>query len=151
MLMAILLAGAAADFDPFRFFIGRTRGEAQLKVILRARVPVVVRGTGHVDGDTLVLDQVVQEGGKPPRTRQWRLRLITAGRYEGTLSDARGPVRGEFDGARLHLAFTTDKGFKVQQWLTLAPDGRSAANILEARKFGIKVATLQERITKVDP
>lgn len=133
-----------------RFFSGPTRGEGQLKVLLRAHVPVAVRGSGRMEGDTLVLDQSVTEGAKPPRTRQWRLRRIATDRYEGTLTDARGPVTGEVNGNRLHLSFTTDKGIKVQQWLTLAADGRSADNRLEARKFGLKVATLVERITRID-
>lgn len=151
MLTALLLAAAVADFDPMRFFAGQTRGAGTLKVLLRARVPIAVRGAGRIERDgTLVLDQVVAEGRKPARTRQWRLRRVAPGRYVGTLSDARGPVTGKVDGNRLHLRFATPGGFAIQQWLTLAPDGRSAANRLEARRFGITVATLDERITRVD-
>lgn len=151
MLIALLLAAATPDFDPFRFFAGQTRGEGALKVILRGPVAVTVEGAGRVDPDgTLVLDQVIAEGQKPPRTRQWRLRRVAPGRYQGTLTDARGPVLGEVTGDRLHLRFTTPQGFKVEQWLTLAPDGRSAVNRLEARRLGVKVATLDERITKRD-
>jgi hypothetical protein len=150
MLIALLLA-TAADFDPLRFFAGRTQGQGELKVVLRSRVPIAVRGTGRVDADgALVLDQVVTEGDKPPRNRRWHLRRIAPGRYQGTLTDAQGLVTGEVDGARLHLAFTSDKGFKVQQWLVLADDGRSATNRLEARRFGVTVATLDERIVKID-
>jgi len=150
MLIALLLAAATPTFDPLLFFAGQTRGEGQLKVVLRAEVPVSVRGTGRMDSDTLVLDQVVAEGTKPPRVRQWRLKKVAAGRYEGTLTDAQGPVVGEVDGSTLHLRFTSSSGFQVQQWLTLAADGRSAANHLQARRFGIVVATLNEKIDKLD-
>lgn len=150
MLITLLLAAATPTFDPMRFFNGQTRGDGQLKVVLRAHVPISVRGSGRMEGETLVLDQAVTEGTKPPRTRQWRLRRTSTDRYAGTLTDARGPVTGEVDGNRLHLSFTTDKGIKVQQWLTLAANGRSADNRLEARKFGLKVATLVERITRID-
>ncbi|SFP77499.1 DUF3833 family protein [Sphingomonas rubra] len=151
MLTALLLAATAPDFDPFRFFAGQTRGEGQLKVVFRARTPIAVRGVGRVEADgTLVLDQTVREGSKPPRTRQWRLRRLSPTRYQGTLTDARGPVIGDVEGPRLHLRFTSTDGFRVQQWLTLAADGRSAANHLQAKRFGVTVATLEERITRID-
>jgi len=150
MLIALLLATAVADFDPLRFFAGRTRGEGQLKVVFRARVPVTVRGAGRMDGDTLVLDQVVEEGAKPSRTRRWRLRKVAPTRYEGTLTDARGIVVAEVDGPLLRLRFTSTGGFQVRQTLTLAADGRSAANRLEARRLGVIVATLDERIARID-
>jgi hypothetical protein len=74
---------------------------------------------------------------------------VTPTHYEGTLTDARGRVVADADGPVLHLSFTTPGHFQVQQWLTLAPDGRSAANRLVARRFGVTVATLTERITRI--
>ncbi len=59
-------------------------------------------------------------------------------------------VNGDVDGPRLHLRFSTKDGFDVEQWLTIADDGRSAANTLKARRFGITVATLTEKITKLN-
>lgn len=150
MLIALLLTATAPAFDPLRFFAGRTHGEGQLKVVLRARTPVSVQGTGHMDADTLVLDQAVTEGTKPPRRRQWRLRKVASDRYEGTLTDARDSVVGEVAGPVLHLRFTSSGGFQVQQWLTLTADGRTAINHLEARRLGIVVARLDERIVKLD-
>jgi hypothetical protein len=153
MLLAFALATAPIGpaFDPLRFFAGQTRGTAQLKVILRKAKPVTVRGTGRMRADgTLVLDQMVTEGDKPPRARRWLLRQTTPGHYTGTLSDARGPVSGEVDGATLRLSFTSDGGFRIRQTLTLQPDGRTLANRLEARRFGIRVAVLTEQIVKLD-
>lgn len=151
MLIALLLAAATPTFDPLTFFAGQTRGEGQLKVVLRRRVTVSVDGTGKVMKDgSLVLDQVVTEGTKAPRVRRWHLRRTAPDRYEGTLTDAAGAVTAEVQGPRLHLSFITPSGFRVQQWLTLAPDGRSADNVLLARRFGVTVASLHERIAKVD-
>lgn len=151
MLVSLLLAAATPIFDPFRFFAGQTRSAGEMKVILRRRVPVSVAGNGAVRPDgSLTLVQVVEEGTKPARTREWHLRRTSPGHYTGTLTDARGPVTADTDGPRLHLSFTTPSGFKVQQWLTLTPDGRSADNILRATRLGVTVATLRERIVKVD-
>jgi hypothetical protein len=150
MLLSLALAASVPTFDPLRFFAGETRGTAQLKVILRKARPVTVRGTGRIDRDgILTLDQIVTEGDKPPRPRHWRLRQIAPGRYSGTLTDARGPVSGMVEGPTLRLAFTSTGGFRVRQTLTLQPDGRSLANRLEARRFGVRVAVLTERIVKL--
>lgn len=151
MLVACLLAAGAPVFDPLRFFAGRTRGEGRLKVVLRSAVAVSVRGRGTPQPDgSLVLEQRIVEGAKPPRTRHWRLREVSPGRYTGTLSDARGPVTDIVRGRSLRLAYATPGGFRIRQWLTLAPDGQSADNWLEARRFGIKVAGLHETITRAD-
>ncbi len=156
MLCALLAATATAApappaFDPLRFFAGHTRGVAALKVILRSRRPVLVRGTGTILPDhSLSLEQSVIEGDKPPRTRRWRLREVAPGRYSGTLTDARGPVDGIVEGKTMRLRFTSTGGFRVRQTLTLLPDGRTLANRLEAKRFGITVAVLTERISKLD-
>lgn len=150
MLLSLALAASVTSFDPLRFFAGETRGVATLKVILRASRPVSVRGSGRIDHDgVLTLDQIVTEGDKPPRPRHWRLRQIAPGRYEGTLTDARGPVTGVVEGRTLRLAFTSTGGFRVRQTLTLQPDGRTLANRLEARRFGVRLAVLTERIVKL--
>ena len=59
------------------------------------------------------------------------------------------PVAGEAIGNRLHLSFTMKGGFRTDQWLTLSADGRSATNILTARKFGVVVARLPPQTTEV--
>lgn len=141
----------APRFDPLRFFAGRTAGEGSFKVILRSTRSISVRGNGHVEPDgTLVLDQQVAEQGKPERQRQWRIRAVSPGRYTGTLSDATGAVTGTAEGDTLRLAFPAKDGFQVEQVLTLSPDGRSADNLLVARRFGIAVARLRETIRRLD-
>jgi len=142
----------APRFDPLVFFDGTSEGDGQLKVLLHKRQSVRVQSRGHVEPDgTLVLVQRVEQAGKPPRTRHWRIREVAPGRYAGTLSDAAGPITGETHGSRLHLAFRMKGGLAAEQWLDLAPDGRSASNVLTVRKFGLRVAVLHETIRRTSP
>ncbi|WP_375429242.1 DUF3833 family protein [uncultured Sphingomonas sp.] len=148
---AIPAAAPAPTFDPATFFAGRTEGTATLKIIMRAARAVRVQGTGRVAPDgTLVLDQIVAQEGQPVTKRQWRIRRTGPKTYAGTLSDAVGPIAGEVTGNRLHLSFRMKGGIATEQRLTLGPDGRSATNILTARKFGVTVARLTETIRKLD-
>jgi hypothetical protein len=57
-------------------------------------------------------------------------------------------VTGVVAGNRLHLSFRMRGGMDVDQWLTLAPGGRSAKNVLRVRKFGVTVAALDETIRR---
>lgn len=141
----------APRFDAIAFFSGVSQGDGRLKIVMKGTRPVRVRSTGRVANDgTLILDQRIVEGNKPPRDRQWRIRAVAPGRYAGTLTDAVGPMTGTASGDRLHLAFRMKGGLKVDQRLTLAGDRRSARNIMTVRKFGITVARLDETIRKRD-
>ena len=142
-------AAGAAPFPVLGFFDGRSEGLATLKVVLRGRVPVRVESLGRIEADTLVLRQIVHEGAKPPRERAWRIRETAPGHFAGTLSDAAGPVTADAGPGRVHILFAMKDGVDAEQWLTLAPDGRSAHNVLTARKFGIVVAVLDETIRKL--
>ena len=149
--MLLLLAAAVAQFDPLAFFAGRTEGRATLRIILHHAHAVRVHGVGAPQPDgSLILDQTVEEEGKSATTRQWRLRRVAPGRYAGTLTDAVGPVTADTKGNRLHIRYRAKGKVGIEQWLLLAPDGRSADNRLTARKFGLPVARLHETITRVD-
>ncbi len=144
------LASSAPVFDPLIFFSGRTEGRGNLKKILSSPTPVIVHGRGVVDKDgVLVLDQEVLEGEKPPRKRSWRIRRIGENLFGGSLSDASGPVNISVKENRMHISFTMDGGFPVDQYLYLAADGRSARNIMLVRKLGVRVAVLDEEIVKI--
>ena len=146
----LILALAAVTFDPLRFFAGRTEGVARLRVMFRHPRAVRVHGVGRPGADGLVLSQTVEQEGKAATTRRWLLRPVGPDRYAGTLSDAVGPVTADAAGDRLHIAYRTKGRFRIDQWLTLAPDGRSARNHLVARRMGIVVARLDETITRVE-
>lgn len=151
----------APRFDPFVFFVGESRGEGVLNKALSDPVPLRVESHGRIvversreaawaapERRVLVLDQTIREGEKPPRTRQWRLTEIAPGRYEGTLTDAIGPVRGRTQGNRLVLEFTMRGSFPVRQELTLSEDGRRAYNVLTVKQLGVTVAVLAEEIVR---
>jgi hypothetical protein len=67
---------------------------------------------------------------------------------QGRLTDAEGPVTITLDGPRAVIAYRTPDGVSIHQQLALQPDGRTVLNHLEARKFGVRVATLEETIRK---
>lgn len=139
-----------APFPVLRFFEGRTEGEGLLRTVLREPAQVRVRSFGRrVDDGTLYVSQRIDQQGRPPRTREWRIREVAPGRYKGTLSDADGPVTGEMQGNTLLLRFPMD-GFRVEQRLVLLPGGHAAHNVLTVGRFGFTVATLDETIRKLD-
>lgn len=149
--LALLSAPAAAtpDFDALAFFAGPTEGRGQLRVVMHHAQPLTVHGRGTIAPDgTLVLDQAVEQEGKPTRHRQWYIRATAPGHYAGTLTDAVGPIAGETIGDRLHLTFRMKGGLAVEQWLTLAPNGQSARNVMRVRKLGLVVARLDETIRR---
>jgi len=142
---------AAPAFPVARFFAGRTEGEGVLTVMMSGQRRIRVTSRGRAEpGGAIILDQTIHEESKPARSRSWRLSEVAPGRYAGTLTDAAGPVTGTAEGNRLHLRYAMRGGMEVDQWLTLAPDGRSARNVLRVRKLGIPVAALEETIRKLD-
>ena len=151
-------------FDPFTFFVGKSEGKGTLARMMADPVPVRVESRGRIEliatreaawaappRRVLVIDQTVHEGDKPPRARQWRLTRIGRGRYQGSLSDAIGPVSAQAEGNRLTITFTVKDGFRVHQALTLSPDGSRAANVLRISQLGMTVAVLSEEITRTAP
>ena len=148
--MILLALAAAASFDPLAFFAGRTEGRATLRIVLHHAKAVRVHGVGSPQPDgSLILDQRVEQDGKPATTRRWHLRRVAPGRYAGTLTDAVGPVTAETQGLRLHIRYRATGGIGIEQWLELGPDGQAADNRLTARKLGVPVARLHEVIRRV--
>lgn len=147
----VAAAPPAPPFPVLRFFEGRTEGQGTLKIALSAPKSIRVQSRGRTEPDgTLVLVQNVEEAGKPSRTRTWRIREQSPGRFSGTLSDASGPVTARANGNRLQISYRMKGGFDVSQTLTLQPGGRSARNLMTVRKFGLPVGKLEETIRKLD-
>ena len=158
LFLVLTLAGCAGAksslqaprpvFSAERFFAGHTEGEGRLKIAFSSARAVSVHGDGEVEPDgTLVLDQLVEQEGKDPERREWRIKRTGSG-YTGTLTDAEGPVRGDVRGNRLHLQFKMKGGTKAEQWIYLQPDGKTALNRMRVSKLGVTVATLDETIRK---
>jgi hypothetical protein len=150
--IALLLAATPPQSAPEQFFVGRTEGAGTVDIVLSGSHKVRDHSRGRIDqSGALILEQVVEEEGKPARRRSWRLVRAGGNRLTGTISDAVGPVRGEMTGRILHLKYRAVEGnAAVEQWITLGADGRTAANRMVFRKFGLKVATLQSTIRRVD-
>ena len=142
-------AQAPKPFDPVAFFTGPTQGRGTLKEVLGREKRTITHSVGRVDKDGwLLLDQKVAVEGDPVRQRRWRLKLVGPGKYRGTLSDAKGPVEAEVSGQSARIRYMMKGGLKVEQLLTPVPSGRAISNRSTFRKFGMKVATLTERIEK---
>ena len=155
MLLSPLLALAliaAAPTAPEHFFVGRTEGAGTVQMIMAGSHKVRDVSRGRLDpSGALVLEQMVYEEGKPARRRSWRLARAGGNRIAGTISDAVGPVSGEVRGSVIHLKYRAKEGnAQVEQWITLHPNGRTASNRMVFRKWGLKAATLESTIRKVE-
>ena len=152
IFLGLLLQSAAPPPSALeRFFVGNTEGAGTVHVVMSARRRVRDRSRGRIDaGGALLLDQHVEEEGRPARRRSWRLVRAGAGRVAGTISDARGPVAGEVAGNVLHLRYRSAEGPNVEQWITLQPGGRTATNRMVFRRFGVTVATVETAIRRVE-
>jgi hypothetical protein len=151
-LLALFVAAAPAPAAPERFFVGRTEGSGTVQMIMSGTHKVRDVSRGRLDrSGALILDQMVYEEGKPARRRSWRLARAGGNRITGTISDAIGPVTGEMRGNVLHLKYRAkEANAQVEQWITLHPNGRTASNRMIFRKFGLKAATLDSTIRKLD-
>jgi len=140
----------AEPLKPMRFFEGRTEGFGTIKLFLKKpyRSHTVGRGVIESDGSLLLVQQV-EDDGKPPRERRWRIRQVGPGRFAGTMSEASGPVAIDEVGGRYRFRFKMKGNFAVEQWLAPLPGGMSARNSMTVRKFGMTVGTSDGTIRKI--
>jgi hypothetical protein len=145
---SVQLPAGPALLDPIAFFAGVTNGEGTLDTLIARPVPVTVSSLGFPEHGGLKLTQRIREGDKPERTRTWTMRRNGPTSYTGTLTDAEGPVAIIVTGPRATIDYRTPSGLRIRQQLALQPDGRTILNRLEAFKFGLRVATLDETIRR---
>ena len=136
-------------FDPVAFFTGATHGDGKLDQIMKGTRTVTVEsvGTPAANG-ALTLTQRIATQGEPPRIRVWKLKQVGPGRYAGSLTDAVGPVETLAIGRAIRIRYPMKSGLQVEQWLVALPGGRVLDNQLTVTKWGVRVASLHERITK---
>jgi hypothetical protein len=152
--MALTASAATAaperePFDPVAFFTGASYGDGRLKEALKRERRVTTDSVGHAEKDgLLILDQRMQIEGEPLRIRRWRLRQVSPTRYTGTLSDATGPVEARVVGRSIRIRYPMKGGLKVDSRLVPLPGGRIFETKTIITKWGLKVATLSERIEK---
>ena len=148
--LAAPAASAPAPFDMTAFFTGRTHAENVLRIAFKRPSKLVVDSVGKGDGKEFVLIDTIREEGQPVRTRKWVMRPVGDNHYRGTLSDAVGPVDVAVGGRRAIIRYKMKGGLNVTQQLDLERDGRSLANHVVVRKFGLKFASVEGTIRKLD-
>lgn len=148
--MIILAAAALAALSPLSFFTGPTHGVGTIKILFKGSRPIHVISHGRPDGHGgIYLDQNVAQGSEPSQARHWDLRPTSATTLSGTLTpDASGPVTGSLSGRKLTLSYPMKGGMMAAQILVLQPGGRLLLNHMIVKKFGLTVATIEERISK---
>jgi hypothetical protein len=151
----VALAGAAPTpaptLDMTAFFAGRTHAENIMKIVFKRPAKLVVDSVGGKgDRGDFVLIDTVREEGKPVRTRKWIMRPVGPNRFTGTLSDAVGPVDVAVAGNQATIRYTMKGGLKVDQRLLLLTDGRTLANRVVVRKFGLRFASVEGKVRKLD-
>jgi hypothetical protein len=150
---AAVLAAAApahAGFNPVEFFRGKTHGDGTLKVIFQSPKRITTDNEGRPEKDgSVVLQQVIHEEGKPPRTRYWRLRQTAPDRFEGTLTDAASPVRVDVTKNGIRIRYTAQNHLNFDQLLTPI-SATEVRDEIRVKRFGITVAHFDETIRKAD-
>jgi len=152
---AMALAGAATAqapaLDMTAFFSGRTHTENVLKIVFKRPARLVVDSVGGRGdrGDFVLLD-TVREEGKPVRTRKWIMRPAGSNRFTGSLTDATGPVDVTVNGRQATIRYTMKGGLNVIQQMELQADGRTLSNHVVVRKFGLKFASVDGTVRKLD-
>lgn len=146
------LQTGASDFRPDLFFAGRTRGTGTVRVATSSRPQILaVQGRGRIGADgALDLDQAVTIDGKTSQ-RSFRVARARDGRWQGTLSDAAGPVTAAVRGNRMTIAYPMKRaGMRMHQTLDLQPGGRTVLNRARVTLLGVTVARIEETIEKLD-
>lgn len=150
---AVLSAGpalAVQPIHPLEFFEGRTESAGTVKTLMKTPYRTRSMGRGQIEPDgSLSLFQRVEDEGKPPRERRWRIRQIGAGHFAGTMSEASGPVSIDEVGGRYRFRFKIKGNLSVEQWVVPLAGGLAARNLMTVRKFGMVVGTGEGVIRKL--
>jgi hypothetical protein len=152
LVLAAPLASASVQtqVDPLRFFEGRTETQGTVKVMFHRPYRTHSIGEGRMERDgSLTLVQRVQDDGKPPHERRWRVRRTAPNQFVASMSEAVGPVTIDRVGERYRFRFKLNGNLSAEQVLTPLPDGRSARNSVRVKRMGITVATTEGTIRKI--
>ena len=146
------VASAAPLPHPLRFFEGLTESVGIMKMIAKRpyRVRSIGRGTVAPDGTLTLVQDVRDDDGKPPHLRTWRVRQVGATVYKGSMSDASGPVVIEQIGDAYRFRFKMHGNLAVEEWMIPNKDGKSGASKMTIRMWGMKVATCDGDIRRLD-
>ncbi len=138
-------------FTPTQGFSGQSHGEGSLKMLFGKPRKFQVDSFGQNQNDgTMRLDQTVTFETKPSVKRYWLIRETALLHYQGTLSDARGPVKGQTIGKKLSLRYRVRGLLVMHQTLELSPDGKTIQNSGRITFLGIPIGSLHEIIRRTD-
>lgn len=150
ILIALAAPAAAAPADPLRFFAGRTQSDGIVKVLFKKAYRTHSSGIGRMESDgSLSLIQRVEDDGKPPLERRWRVRAAGPGHWTAVMSQAIGPVEIDQIGERFRFRFTMPGHLGVEQWLIPLPGGDTARSTTKVRKYGLPVAATESTVRKL--
>ena len=144
-------AGGSAPFEqPMRFFEGRTEMVSTIKVMMKKPYRSRTVGRGEILSDgSLSLTQHVEDAGKPPHQRKWRIRQVAPDKFTGTMSEAVGPVTVQAASGKYRFKFRMKGGLAVEQWVTPLPSGQAARTTMTVRKLGMRVASSEGTIRRL--
>ncbi|HEY2707155.1 MAG TPA: DUF3833 family protein [Caulobacteraceae bacterium] len=111
---------------------------------------LAVVSVGHATADgAFELDQTIRLGSHV-QTRSWILRRRGAHGYDGSLTDASGPVHAEAYGNLFHLKYGMKGyvGMTMEQWLYLQPGGDEVLNEGVVSFLGAPLYRISELITR---
>lgn len=150
-LGATMASAEPRKLDMLAFFTGKTHAENVMTIVLKRPAKLIVDSVGgKSDRGDFVLIDTVREEGKPVRMRKWVMRPAGPNRFNGTLSDAVGPVDVAVSGDEATIRYTMKGGLKVEQRLQLQGDGKTLSNKVIVRKLGLKFARVEGSIRKLD-
>ena len=157
LALALALVAVAAPaqgqqkpaLDLVEFFSGRTHGEGTIKKALQRPHRIVIETVGRrgSNGEMLLTD-TIKEDGEATKVRRWVMRPTSNG-FAGTISDAVGPVRVDVEGASATIRYKMKGGIAVQQVLTMR-DKNTLSSRVTGKKLGVRVATIEATIRKLD-
>ena len=140
------------------YFAGKTRAwglfEDRFGTVRRQ---FVVEINGAWDGEILTLDEHFNWSDGEKSFRQWRIKKIADGRYEGRADDVIGVATGTAEGNALNWSYILDletgenKTMKVKldDWMFLQPGG-VLLNRARMSKFGIELGQVTISFTKFE-
>lgn len=140
------------------YFAGKTRAWGLFEDRFgKVRRQFVVDIDGTWDGETLTLDEHFDWSDGEKSFRQWRIRKISDGQYEGRADDVIGVAAGIAEGNALNWSYILDletsenKTMKVKfdDWMFLQPGG-VLLNRARMSKFGIELGQVTISFTKLE-
>ena len=152
LLGASASAGSAAvesQSDPMRFFEGRTESLSTVKLFMHRPFSSRSMGQGDISNGVLSLVQRVEEDGKTPFDRRWKMRQVGPGHFTGSMNEAVGPVTVEEVGDKYRFRFKLKGSLSVEQWLTPLPGGKVARSKTTIRKLGMTVGRSEGTVRKL--